>query len=418
MMRQSDGREGRQLVLATGALVACFAIFGSVAGMMPAMQERLHLNDVQVGLVLAMPVLIGSIGRIPVGMLADRFGGRAVYLLVMVSSLLPAFLFGWAREYWEVLACACLAGVPLALYPVGVAFISAWYPSHCHGRAIGMLTLGSLGHSVALFGAPLIVGILGYRWGFWIAGCALAVSLTAFAVWGEDAPAPQYPSMLAKLLHPMTRRMTWILSLFYFLTFGCFLSLSAFLPQFLVTSFHLSKADAGLRAAGFVTLMTISRPLGGVLADRFGGRRILLVAFPFIAAASLLMTLQQMVPFTIGALAVASAVGFGSGAILKLLPQYFPDTVGSVTGIVGAVGALGGFFPPIILGACRTLTGSFALAYICLSLFAIGCAVICAATIAPQARVGETTDLRSRRRSDVSRWRANLAFCADAREPQ
>src|SRR4051794_28457943 len=112
-------RASRQLSLATAALVACFAIFGSVAGMMPAIRERVGMNDVQVGLVLAMPVLLGSIGRIPVGMLADRFGGRVVYIGVMVLSLLPAVLFAFAKTYWQVLACACLAGVPLALYPVG-----------------------------------------------------------------------------------------------------------------------------------------------------------------------------------------------------------------------------------------------------------------------------------------------------------
>jgi NNP family nitrate/nitrite transporter-like MFS transporter len=374
-------------VLATGALVACFAIFGSVAGMMPAIRERVGLSDVQVGLVLAVPVLVGSIGRIPVGMLADRFGGRVVYIAVMSFSLLPAILFAWAKDYWQVVTCACLAGVPLAPYPVGVAFISAWYPSHRHGSAIGLLTLGSLGHSVALFGAPMVVGFLGYRWGFWSAALALLVALPTFTLWGENAPAVAGPATLGELLRPLARRMTWVLSLFYFLTLGCFLSLSAFLPQFLTSMFHLSRADAGLRAAGFVTVTTMVRPLGGMLADRVGGRAVLLVVFPFIATASLFLTSHTMVPFTVGALTVAAAVGFGSGATFKLLPQYFPDTVGSVTGIVGAVGALGGFFPPIALRLFRSATGSFAPAFVCLSLFAMGCAGICAKTVSTRRSV-------------------------------
>jgi NNP family nitrate/nitrite transporter-like MFS transporter len=384
--------------------------------MMPAIQERVKLNDFQVGLVLAVPVLIGSIGRVPMGMAADRFGGRVVYIAVMAFSLLPAVLFAWASSYWELLVCAGLAGVPLALYPVGVAFISAWYPSHRHGRAIGLLTLGSLGHSLALLAAPLLVALLGYHWGFWAAAIALVFSLACFTLWGKNAPARFAPATLSELLRPLGRRMTWILSLFYFLTLGCFLSLSAFLPQFLANAFHLSKADAGLRAAGFVTLTTLSRPVGGALADRLGSRRVLLVVFPFIAAASLLMTIQQMVPFTLGALAVASALGFGSGATFKLLPQYFPDTVGSVTGIVAAVGALGGFFPPLVLAVFRILTGSFAPAFICLSLFAIGCAVTCALTIVPLRRIGEVTDVQSRRGSDAGQWSATLASLLPKKE--
>jgi NNP family nitrate/nitrite transporter-like MFS transporter len=123
-----------------------------------------------------------------------------------------------------------------------------------------------------------------------------------------------------------------------------------------------------------------------------------------------------MLPFTIGALAVASAVGFGSGATFKLLPQYFPDAVGSATGIVAAVGALGGFFPPIVLGLSRTLAGTFAPGFICLSLFAIGCAVTCAVTIAPQRRVGELTDVESRGTADAHLWKPNLASVLSTKE--
>jgi MFS transporter, NNP family, nitrate/nitrite transporter len=411
MIAQCNGKEGRQLVLATGALVACFAIFGSVAGMMPAMQERLRLNDVQVGLVLAMPVLVGSIGRIPVGMLADRFGGRAVYLVVMSSSLLPAILFAWANDYWQVLTCACLAGVPLTLYPVGVAFVSTWYPPHRHGAAIGLLTLGSLGQSITLFGAPLIVGLLGYQWGFWITAIMLIVCLIAFSVWGENAPPTRLgPTTIAELVRPLGQRMTWVLSLFYFLTLGCFLSLSGFLPQFLTGTFHLGKADAGFRAAGFVTVTTIVRPLGGILADRVGGRRVLLSVFPCIAALSLLLTSPHMVPFTLGALAISAAVGLGSGATFKLLPQYFPDTVGSVTGIVGAVGALGGFFPPIALGLARTWTGSFAPGFFGLTVFALGCAWICAAMLSPECPRSVNSPMRKVAPLPITAGRPNSSF--------
>jgi NNP family nitrate/nitrite transporter-like MFS transporter len=374
-----DGRarEEVQLVLATGGFFVCFAIFGSVAGMMPFTAERLGLTNAQVGFALAVPVLLGAAGRIPLGMLTDRIGGRAVYIGVMAFSIVPALLMGLANRYWQVLVCGFLLGVPLAVFPVGVAFISNWYPSRRHGGALGFMTFGSIGHSLALCGAPLAVGWFGYCWGFWSFALLLFGWLTVFTGLARNAPARTAPKKLSELVRPLHRPMSWMFSFFYFLTLGSFLTLSAFLPRFLTLQFGLSKTDAGLRAAGFVTLATLARPIGGMLADRIGGRRVLLNSLPAVVLASLLMAGPHLLTFTIGVLSLAIAIGFSSGALFQLVPQHFPDAVGSVTGLVGAAGGMGGFFPPIALGLIYQLTGSFALGFNLLSLVALCCFGLC-----------------------------------------
>ncbi len=141
-------------------------------------------------------------------------------------------------------------------------------------------------------------------------------------------------------------KLSWLLSAFYFLTFGGFVAFSIYLPTLLRDEFHLSPADAGFRTAGFVVLATLLRPLGGWLSDRIGGARVLSAVFLGVAPFALLMAWSSMLPFTVGALGCAALLGLGNGAVFKLVPQYFPNQTGTVTGLVGAMGGLGGFFPP------------------------------------------------------------------------
>jgi NNP family nitrate/nitrite transporter-like MFS transporter len=167
-----------------------------------------------------------------------------------------------------------------------------------------------------------------------------------------------------------------MLSFFYFLTFGGFVVMSIYLPIFLTEIFKLTPRDAGLRTAGFVALATLMRPVGGIMGDRVGGRKILLWVFPATAAMAIFMACPNMVTFTIGALGMATAVGLGNGAVFKLVPEFFPLSVGAVTGLVGAAGGLGGFFPPLMLGAIKEVTGTFTLGFILLAVFAVVCLIV------------------------------------------
>jgi NNP family nitrate/nitrite transporter-like MFS transporter len=252
-----------------------------------------------------------------------------------------------------------------------VGFVSGWYSADRQGFALGVYGAGNIGQSLAAFGAPVVAAALGFRWGFWTFGVLLAVWLIIFAFSARNAPRRGTVKSFAETIRPLEDRRSWILSLYYFLTFGGFVAMAIYLPIFLTEMFHLTPQDAGLRTAGFVVLATMMRPIGGILADKVGGRSILKWVFPVTGIMALFMACPLMITFTIGALGVAAAIGLGNGAVFKLVPEYFPQSVGSVTGLVGAAGGLGGFFPPLVLGFVKQQTGTFLPGFImlCVSCF-------------------------------------------------
>ncbi|MEW6211370.1 MAG: MFS transporter, partial [Acidobacteriota bacterium] len=367
---------GLQLALGTGAFAFCFAVFGSVSAMMPILKKNLNLDAVQVSVAIAIPVLLGSIGRIPLGMLTDRYGGRLIFSIVMACSIVPSILMGWVSQYWQLLACGFFIGIALASFSVGVGFVSGWYSAQRQGTALGIYGAGNIGQSLAAFGSPLLAAALGFRWGFWTFGLILAVWLALFVLKSENAPRRAPAKSIREMLRPLADRMSWVLSLYYFLTFGGFVAMSIYLPTFLTDMFNLTPQDAGMRTAGFVLLATAMRPVGGMMADRMGGKKILMWVFPVTAVMAVFMACPLMATFTIGALGMAAAIGLGNGAVFKLVPEYFPQSVGSVTGLVGAAGGLGGFFPPLVLGAIRQATGGFTWGFVLLAIFALSCLVV------------------------------------------
>jgi MFS transporter, NNP family, nitrate/nitrite transporter len=372
-MQTSSSSAPTQLALGTGAFALCFAVFGSLSAMMPILSRQLHLSPIQKSVAVALPVLLGSLGRIPLGLLTDRLGGRWVFTVVMALSIVPAFLMGGVHDYAHLLAYGFLIGVGLASFSVGVGFVSGWYPAERQGFALGVYGAGNIGQSLAAFGAPVIAAVWGFRWGFWTFGALLAVWLLIFAASARNAPRRSAPKKLIDMLKPLEDRRSWVLSLYYFLTFGGFVAMAIYLPIFLTEMFHLTPQDAGLRTAGFVVLATAMRPIGGVLADRVGGRSILKWVFPIAGVMAVFMACPLMVTFTVGALGVAASIGLGNGAVFKLVPQYFPRSVGSVTGLVGAAGGLGGFFPPLVLGFVKEATGNFVAGFVMLCAFCFLC---------------------------------------------
>ena len=381
-MRPSSPVSGNtlQLALATGGFAACFAVFGSVSAMMPILKKDLSLDPMQVSIALAVPVLLGSLGRIPLGMLTDRYGPRLIFSIVMLLSAIAAITMGWVSSYTQLLVCGFFIGIALASFSVGIALASGWYPRERQGFALGVYGAGNIGQSLAAFGSPVIAAALGYAWGFWIFGVLVLVWLAFYLLKAENAPRTAPPKTLAENLRPLGERMSWILSLFYFLTFGGFVAMSIYLPIFLTEMFELTPQDAGMRTAGFVVLATVMRPIGGTLADKVGGRTILKWVFPATAVMAIFMACPTMATFTVGALGMAAAIGLGNGAVFKLVPEYFPTSVATVTGLVGAAGGLGGFFPPLALGLIRQATGSFTWGFVLLTLFSLVCLLVLART--------------------------------------
>ncbi len=372
-MKTRDARIA--LTLSTLAFAVSFAVWGMISPMAKTFQTQLHLTEQQVWMLIATPVLLGSIIRLPMGMLADRFGGRIVFGLLLLFIALPAFMLSEVHLYSSLLFWALLLGMAGTSFSVGIAFTSKWFPPQKQGMALGIYGAGNIGQSLALFGIPLLAGLLGgwqmtYR-AFALVALIYGVLFLAFA---RNAPVQTQPKSFGDMMKVLaTHPMAWLLSLFYFVTFGGFVALSIGLPKLLQEIFHLTKEDAGLRVAGFVVVATLMRPLGGVLSDKMGGAKLLAAVFAGAALFALGMTQMQIAPFTIGALGVAAFIGLGNGAVFKLVPQYFAGDTGTVTGLVGAVGGLGGFFPPLILGVIKTQTGSYVLGFVLLSAFCLIC---------------------------------------------
>jgi len=368
-----------QLLLATGAFAVCFAIFGSVSAMMPILKQQLNLSPVQVSVTIALPVLLGSLGRIPLGMLTDRYGGRTMFALVMAGSMIPVVAMSYVQNYAQLLVAAFGCGLALASFSVGTGFTSRWYPPQKQGFALGIYGAGNFGQSLASFGAPVVAAAAGLRWGFWTFAVLTGIWLVLWLALAKNPPGRIPPKTWQDLIDPLRNRLSWVLSLYYFLTFGGFVAMAVYLPTFLTDLFKLTPQDAGLRTAGFVLVATLMRPLGGTLADRIGGRSILLWVFPVVAAMAMFMACPMISTFTVGALGMAAAIGLGNGAVFKLAPEYFPRAVGVVTGLVGAAGGLGGFFPPLLLGAVKQATDNFVPGFVALSLFALACWIVCRA---------------------------------------
>ncbi len=390
-MQSSESSAKLQLVLGTGAFALCFAVFGSLSAMMPILSKQMHLTPVQKSIAVAVPVLLGSLGRIPLGMLTDRFGGRSVFTAVMLLSIIPSFLMGGVNDYGHLIAYGFLIGIGLASFSVGVGFVSGWYPANKQGFALGVYGAGNIGQSLAAFGAPIIAAAIGFRWGFWTFGILLAIWLLIFAVAARNAPGRGAAKTFAATIRPLEDRRSWVLSLYYFLTFGGFVAMAIYLPIFLTEMFHLTPQQAGLRTAGFVVLATVMRPIGGVLADKIGGSSILKWVFLFTAVMAIFMACPLILTFRIGALGVAAAIGLGNGAVFKMVPEYFPKSVGSVTGLVGAAGGLGGFFPPLLLGFVKQQTGSFLAGFIMLSVFCLLCLGVLLADRKPSQALAEVS---------------------------
>lgn len=344
----------RNLTLATISFALCFAAWGLVSAFAPAFRDELGLTAQATAFLIAVPVLLGSLARLPVGMLTERLGGRLVFTALFGAVAVAAAVLPMARGYNELVVYAFLLGLAGSSFAIGVGFASPWFPSHQQGTALGLYGLGTMGHSAAVFLGPVIGAWVGRDAVFRGTAALLAIWAVVFFALARNAPAARRPASFRAMLAVLTtERLAWALSAFYFLTFGGFVAFSVYLPTLLRDEFGLSMADAGLRTAGFVVLATLMRPVGGMLSDHIGGARVLSGAFLGVMPFGLLLMWPSMIPFTVGALGCAALLGVGNGAVFKLVPQFFPHNTATVTGLVGAMGGLGGFFPPLVLGFFR-----------------------------------------------------------------
>ncbi len=365
------------LVLGTISFALCFAVWGLISAFATRFRELFHLSASHTAVLVAVPVLLGALARIPMGMLTDRFGGRLVFSVLMALVAVPTYLVPGATNFTALIITAFFLGLAGSSFAVGVGYVSRWTPPERQGSALGIYGLGNIGQSAAVFLGPLLAAAVGWQNIFRGSALLLVLWAAAFAFMAQNAPGALRPAGLRPMVAVLAREpLAWVFALFYFLTFGGFVAFAIYLPTLLRDEFGLGVTDAGFRAAGFVALATLTRPCGGYLADRIGGARVLAGVFPGLALFALLLAWPAMLPFTIGALGCAALLGLGNGAVFKLVPQYFPRETGTVSGLVGALGGLGGFFPPIALGFFREEIGAVWPGFLLLAAFAAGLWVI------------------------------------------
>jgi nitrate/nitrite transporter NarK len=362
----------RSLLLATISFLISFAAWGLIGGLAPIFTELYSLNASQTALLVAIPVLLGSVARLPMGMLTDSYGGRVMFTLLLAISAIASWTVAITSTYSSLLVAAFFIGLSGSSFAIGAAYVSRWTPKAQQGSALGFYGLGLLGQSAAVFGGPTLAARTGWQTVFYGVGALLLVWAVVFYAVARNPPGAARPAGPAAMIRVLRHEPTaWLLGAFYFLTFGGFVAFSIYLPTLLKTEFGLTPADAGFRAAGFVVLATLVRPLGGWLSDRIGGAQVLSWVFSGVALSSLLLMWNSMVPFTVGALICAALLGLGNGAVFKLVPERFPTETGTVTGLVGALGGLGGFFPPLVLGVFSDRLGIIWPGFILLSATAL-----------------------------------------------
>jgi NNP family nitrate/nitrite transporter-like MFS transporter len=379
--QKSQSKAQKHLLLATIAFAIAFANWGIIAGLAPILKPELGLSITQSSVMVAIPVLLGSIGRIPIGILTDRFGGRLLFSLLLSFGLIPALALAINHSYFSLLFWGLWLGLAGTSFAIGIAFVSKWFPPEHLGTALGFYGVGNIGQSVAVFGGPVLAKSIGIQATLLIFGLVSLAWGIVFALFARNADTKVKPKTFQENLKVLrTEKLSWVLSLFYSLTFGGFVALSVYLPTLYKESFSLNPPTAGALTAAFVVLATGCRPIGGWLSDRIGGQQLLLFVFLGIFLIGWTMALPSLILFNLGLAGTAILLGLGNGGVFKLVPQYFPRNTGTVTGLVGAVGGLGGFLPPIELGILKDEMGSYALGFILFSLFGLLCAFVLSQT--------------------------------------
>ncbi|MBD3940174.1 NarK/NasA family nitrate transporter [Microbacterium sp. NEAU-LLC] len=376
-----------QVILATLASTVGFWAWMAISPLQGVYADEMSLDQGQISVMLAMPVLVGALGRVPVGAFTDRFGGRRVFTLVLlagVPAVLLVALAGSIASFPLLLFAGFLLGIPGTIFAAGIPFSSAWYAPARRGFATGVFGMGMIGTAVSAFFTPRLALSIGYLpTHFLIAGIMVAMAALVWFVM-RDSPAwtasrqPLIPKVVGALKLPIT----WEMSFLYAIVFGGFVAFSTFLPKYLTTIYpdDVDAVGAGTRTAMFAAAAVIARPIGGVLADKFGPKVISLISLAGIVAAAYVVGQQPPEGVLTGTvfLLMAAAMGLGMGAVFAWVgPSTPPDKAGAVTGVVAAAGGLGGYFPPLVMGATYNAeTNSYALGLWLLILVAAGALVV------------------------------------------
>ena len=371
----------RALALVTIGFGVNFWAWALLSPLGPVYLERGLTADAS--LIVAIPVLVGSLGRIAMGGLTDRFGGHLMFPLVSLITVIPVLFLGFVGQYTypTLLVGGFFLGIAGTTFAIGVPYVNSWFPPAKRGMATGLYGVGMGGTAISAFTTVPLVNSIGDAAPFVLTALALTVYAIVGWLFMRNAPTwePSRKNILAQSAAVMTLKVTWQACYLYALSFGGYVAFSVFLPTMLQNWYGLEAADASFRMAGFVIVAVIMRPLGGTLSDSLGAARTLLISYTAVALAALALAFQPaLMPIgTIAFIVMAAGLGLGSGAVFALVAQTSdPSVVGSVTGFVGAAGGLGGFVPPLVMAAIHAGSGSYSLGIVLLLLATLGAIVV------------------------------------------
>jgi NNP family nitrate/nitrite transporter-like MFS transporter len=389
---RTESQATLMLALATIGFTINFWAWALISPLAAAYRDDLDLTAFQQSLIVAVPVIVGSLGRIPVGALTDRLGARVMFPAVSFLTIVPVLFVGLAGD---TLARLLIGGFFLGLggttFAIGIPFVNAWYPPERRGFALGLFGVGMGGTAISAFTTVRLADNFSRSTPFVIV--AIVLALYGFVALLMLREAPNRPAAAggfwARLLGTLKLPATTQLSLLYAVGFGGFVAFSVYLPTYLKNAYDLTPADAANRTAGFVILAVAMRPVGGWLSDRLHPVPVLTACFGAAAALAALAALElDLMPWgTFAFLGLAAVLGASAGGVFALVARLAPaERVGSVTGVVGAAGGLGGFVPPLLMGYIYGRSNDYSLGYVLLAVVAAAAALFTTTVVRREAR--------------------------------
>ncbi|SMY10069.1 MULTISPECIES: nitrate/nitrite transporter [Paracoccaceae] len=377
--------QNRALALSTIAFTACFAVWTIFSIIGVGIKAELGLNEAQFGLLVATPILTGSISRLFLGVWTEKYGGRLVFTAQMLLTALATWALTFASTYIMYLVAALGIGLAGGSFIIGVAYVSRFYDAGHQGTALGIFGAGNVGAAVTKFVAPFVMVAYGWQGVAHVWAIGLAVMAVIFFLFAKDDPelvarrksGVKAPS-LTQQFAPLRNLQVWRFSLYYFFVFGAFVALALWMPHYLIDVYGLDVRAAGMAAAAFSLSASLFRAYGGHLSDKFGARAVMYWTFGFSLVLLFMLsypptdyviqgkdgtitfsTEMALWPFIITLFVLGFFMSLGKAAVFKHIPVYYPHHVGAVGGLVGMIGGLGGFVLPIGFGALLELTGIY-----------------------------------------------------------
>lgn len=360
-----------QLPLQTFDLITGFMVWVILSTLLPFIKQDIVIPPETTAWITALPVILGSVLRIPLGYLTNLCGARIVFVVCFIILLFPVYFLSTATTYQDLIIGGIFLGVGGAVFSVGVTSLPKYYPKEKQGFANGVYGMGNIGTALTTFAAPVFASLIGWQHTIQLYLGLLILAILINLLLGDKNEAKVKTPLVKQLKTAVSSMRMWLFSLFYFVTFGAFVALTVFLPSFLVTSYAIDGISAGVYTGIFIVLAAGTRVLGGWLGDHYDSLLLLAGVFILLLCGAVLLAIVSALPLFLAVIfVIGCACGLGNGLIFKLVPSYFMDQAGPVNGIVSMMGGLGGFFPPLVLQLSLSLTGAYVWGFAGFALFA------------------------------------------------